>query len=127
MDLVLLHIIIVPLLLIHCIWLSLLPLLLSILCAILILSISLSVYIIHVICSLGLLCWPWSLWYYFYDGVEHGSVLGVYWSDACLLYIGSIGLVMDARLLCGLAGLVISTSLACWRANSTPISIFKAR
>ena len=54
------------------------------------------------------------MWYYFYDGVEHGSVLGVYGSDAFLLYVGRIVLVVDARLLCGLAGLVISTSLVCW-------------
>ena len=50
-----------------------------------------------------------------------GCVWG--WSDVLLLYVGRV----DIRLLCGLASMIILTSLACWRANSTPTSICKIR
>ena len=59
----------------------------------------------------------------FCDGVEHGCVLCVWWSDVLILYVGR----MDARLLWWLARRVTSTQLACWRANSTLVSIFKIR
>ena len=50
-------------------------------------------------------------------------IVCVWWSDVVILYVGR----GETRLLYMLAGMVISTQLACCWANSTLASIFKIR